>query len=75
MNSFVFQDPERVRGDVTFSNVDFVYPTRPEVKVLDGLSITVTAGQKVALVGSSGCGKSTTIGLLERFYDPIAGYV
>ncbi len=53
----------------------FQYPTRPEVQVLDGLNITVSPGQTVALVGSSGCGKSTTVQLIERFYDAEDGQV
>ncbi|XP_069068459.1 ATP-dependent translocase ABCB1-like [Pleurodeles waltl] len=62
-------------GDVEFKHARFVYPTRPKVKVLQGLNIQVKKGQTLALVGSSGCGKSTTIQLLERFYDPIGGHV
>ena len=48
---------------------------RPDVPVLKGLNLHVKPGQYVALVGSSGCGKSTTVSLIERFYDPIAGEV
>ena len=55
--------------------VYFNYPSRPEVPVLQGLDLTVNPGQTVALVGSSGCGKSTTVSLLERFYDPRDGLV
>ncbi|KAJ3333668.1 GTPase-activating protein [Blyttiomyces sp. JEL0837] len=64
---------DQVEGLVEFRNIKFVYPTRPNVRVLRGLNITVKPGQFVALVGPSGCGKSTTIGLVERFYDPIEG--
>ena len=53
----------------------FRYPTRQDVKVLRGLSLSVQKGQKLALVGSSGCGKSTVISLLERFYDALEGEV
>lgn len=60
---------------VTFSDVKFHYPTRPEVTVLDGLNISVKPGQTLALVGSSGCGKSTSVALVERFYDPADGQV
>lgn len=51
----------------------FNYPNRPEVKILQGLNLKVEKGQTLALVGSSGCGKSTVIQLLERFYDPLDG--
>ena len=67
--------PEECRGDITFENVNFRYPTRPDVKVLKGLSIKVKAGETLALVGQSGCGKSTCIQLLERFYDGSAGNI
>ncbi|XP_054420071.1 ATP-dependent translocase ABCB1 [Pteronotus mesoamericanus] len=62
-------------GNVTFNEVVFNYPTRPDVPVLQGLSLEVKKGQTLALVGSSGCGKSTVVQLLERFYDPLAGCV
>ncbi|KAJ3406830.1 GTPase-activating protein [Chytridiales sp. JEL 0842] len=67
--------PQNVQGVVEFKDVRFVYPTRPNIKILRGLNVRVKPGQFVALVGSSGCGKSTTIGLLERFYDPLSGEV
>ncbi|XP_054846913.1 ATP-binding cassette sub-family B member 5 [Eublepharis macularius] len=62
-------------GNIEFRDIHFVYPTRAEVQVLQGLNITVNKGQTLALVGSSGCGKSTSIQLLERFYDPGSGHV
>ncbi|XP_010127954.1 PREDICTED: multidrug resistance protein 1-like, partial [Chlamydotis macqueenii] len=62
-------------GNIEFRNINFVYPTRPEVQVLQGLNMKVNKGQTLALVGSSGCGKSTSIQLLERFYDPVEGQV
>ncbi|PNJ70212.1 ATP-dependent translocase ABCB1 [Pongo pygmaeus] len=67
--------PNTLEGNVTFSEVVFNYPTRPDIPVLQGLSLEVKKGQTLALVGSSGCGKSTVVQLLERFYDPLAGKV
>ncbi|XP_036102169.1 phosphatidylcholine translocator ABCB4 isoform X5 [Molossus molossus] len=67
--------PDQFQGNVTFNEVVFNYPTRPDVPVLQGLSLEVKKGQTLALVGSSGCGKSTVVQLLERFYDPMTGRV
>jgi ATP-binding cassette subfamily B (MDR/TAP) protein 1 len=64
---------DNMEGTIEFRDVHFRYPTRPEQPVLRGLSLTVKPGQYVALVGASGCGKSTAIALLERFYDPLSG--
>ena len=67
-------DPlDSVDGSIEFRDVHFRYPTRPEQPVLRGLDLIVKPGQYVALVGASGCGKSTTISLIERFYNPLAG--
>ncbi|NXQ12976.1 MDR1 protein, partial [Peucedramus taeniatus] len=60
-------------GKITIKDVAFNYPNRPEVKILQGLNLQVEKGQTLALVGSSGCGKSTVVQLLERFYDPLDG--
>ncbi|XP_070326260.1 ATP-dependent translocase ABCB1 isoform X2 [Odocoileus virginianus] len=67
--------PNTMEGNVAFNEVVFNYPTRPDIPVLRGLSLEVKKGQTLALVGSSGCGKSTVVQLLERFYDPLAGTV
>lgn len=61
--------PENVTGKIEFVNVWFRYPTRKEDFVLRGLNITINPNESVALVGESGCGKSTFVNLLMRFYD------
>ncbi|XP_028289549.1 bile salt export pump-like [Parambassis ranga] len=66
---------DKVKGDIEFLNVSFYYPTRPEVKILDSLSMQIKAGETTAFVGPSGSGKSTTIQLIQRFYDPTDGMV
>ncbi|HKS18090.1 MAG TPA: ABC transporter transmembrane domain-containing protein [Bradyrhizobium sp.] len=67
--------PQPARGDVAFEQVSFAYPTRPEVLAIDGVSLSVKAGEKVAIVGPSGAGKSTLFHLLLRFYDPNLGAI
>jgi ATP-binding cassette subfamily B protein len=67
--------PTPARGDVALDNVSFAYPTRPEVRAVDGVSFSVRAGEKVAIVGPSGAGKSTLFHLLLRFYDPASGSI
>ncbi|XP_009337567.2 ABC transporter B family member 20 isoform X1 [Pyrus x bretschneideri] len=67
--------PPNVYGSLELKNVDFCYPTRPELLVLSNFSLKVNGGQTVAVVGVSGSGKSTIISLIERFYDPVAGQV
>lgn len=62
-------------GNVTYYNAEFFYPSRPSSKVLQGLNLGVMQGQTIALVGASGCGKSTCLQLIMRFYDPTSGYV
>lgn len=71
----IILDSKDVEGAIEFSNVYFRYPTRPDIPVLKGLNLSVYKGQYIALVGASGCGKSTTIGLIERFYQPLSGSV
>jgi ATP-binding cassette subfamily B (MDR/TAP) protein 1 len=67
--------PEKVEGHITFESVKFNYPSRPNVEVVRDLSISFPAGGTAALVGLSGSGKSTVIGLVERFYDPLSGVI
>ena len=67
--------PVPARGDVGFENVSFAYPTRPDAWAIDGVSLSVRAGEKVAIVGPSGAGKSTLFHLLLRFYDPAQGAI
>jgi ATP-binding cassette subfamily B protein len=63
------------RGEVSFSDVHFAYPGRPENAVLDRVTFTVAPGEKVAIVGPSGAGKSTIFHLILRFYDPLSGRI
>jgi ABC-type multidrug transport system fused ATPase/permease subunit len=70
------------KGDIVLDNVNFAYPTRHEVKILDNLCVTFPAGKQTAIVGASGSGKSTIVGLVERWYEldgdpienPLVGY-
>ncbi|CAB3983659.1 Multidrug resistance 1 [Paramuricea clavata] len=66
---------EKTEGHVEFKNVTFRYPFRQDVKVLHGFNLTVEPGKTVALVGSSGCGKSTAVSLIQRLYDVEMGSV
>ena len=63
----------KIYGDVEFDNIHFTYPTRPDIPILKGVDLKIKAGQKVALVGPSGVGKSTIIQLLLRFYNIKSG--
>ncbi|KAF9510493.1 hypothetical protein BS47DRAFT_1373308 [Hydnum rufescens UP504] len=67
--------PSSVTGRITFNDVRFNYPSRPDVPILKGLNLTFEAGSTSALVGASGSGKSTIVALIERFYDPLEGTV
>uniref|UniRef100_A0A667GK14 Bile salt export pump n=1 Tax=Lynx canadensis TaxID=61383 RepID=A0A667GK14_LYNCA len=66
---------DRIKGEIEFHNVTFHYPSRPEVKILNNLSMVIKSGEMTAVVGSSGAGKSTAIQLIQRFYDPSEGMV
>lgn len=75
MNPKSPQDISKVDGKLSFTDVEFRYPTRPNMPVLQKLSLNIKNGHTVALVGPSGCGKSTCIQLLLRYYDPDSGKV
>lgn len=66
---------KRINGGIELKKVEFAYPSRPQTLVLKGFNLEVKAGRSVALVGRSGSGKSTVIGLLQRFYDVQRGSV
>ncbi|EQB43263.1 ABC transporter [Colletotrichum gloeosporioides Cg-14] len=67
--------PQNVIGNIDFENVSFTYPMRPDTRVLDNYSLHIPAGKTTALVGASGSGKSTIVGLLERWYNPASGTI
>ena len=67
--------PPLAQGEIVFENVSFAYPTRPGAKIFDNFNLIIPSGKTIALVGPSGGGKSTTFGLIERFYDPTDGIV
>ncbi|CAO2037478.1 unnamed protein product [Urochloa humidicola] len=67
--------PEKLKGEMNIRRVDFAYPSRPDVLIFKGFSLSIQPCKSIALVGQSGSGKSTIIGLIERFYDPISGVV
>jgi ATP-binding cassette, subfamily B, bacterial len=67
--------PDPARGELTFENVTFHYPTRRDVSALEGLNLTVKPRERLAVVGPSGAGKTTIFQLAERFYDPQSGRV
>lgn len=64
---------EKIEGNLSFKDVHFYYPSRPEIEVLKGVSFNAVAGQKVAIVGPSGSGKSTMAALILQFYHPQSG--
>ncbi|KAL6634545.1 hypothetical protein ACP70R_027216 [Stipagrostis hirtigluma subsp. patula] len=67
--------PVKLNGEVELVDIDFAYPSRPDMIIFKGFSICIQSGKSTALVGKSGSGKSTIIGLIERFYDPLTGVV
>jgi len=67
--------PDQVEGIVEMRKVDFYYPSRPNVQIFKGFNLTIPPGKTIALVGHSGNGKSTILGLIERFYDPQGGAI
>ncbi|KAI9594132.1 P-loop containing nucleoside triphosphate hydrolase protein [Syncephalis fuscata] len=67
--------PENINGNIEIRDVNFSYPSRPDVQILRNYSLDIQSGQTVALVGSSGSGKSTIVSLLERFYSPESGTI
>ena len=67
---------DTIKGKIEFKNIKFTYPDdKGQKPILSELNLVVEAGQKVALVGESGCGKSTTVNLIERLYEPIEGEI
>ncbi|XP_042438125.1 ABC transporter B family member 2-like [Zingiber officinale] len=64
-----------VNGHIKFANVQFSYPSRPDVLIFSGFNLDIPSGKIVALVGGSGSGKSTVISLIERFYEPLSGEI
>ena len=67
--------PQPVAGGLRFEHVRFFYPARPDTAALDGVDITIAPGERVAIVGPSGAGKTTMLQLLLRFYDPAEGRI
>jgi ATP-binding cassette subfamily B (MDR/TAP) protein 1 len=66
---------EKLQGNIRLENIKHIYPSRPEVTVMKGVSLDIPAGKTTALVGASGSGKSTIVGLVERFYEPVEGTI
>ncbi|KAI9110760.1 hypothetical protein K1719_018198 [Acacia pycnantha] len=67
--------PQKIEGSIEIRDVHFSYPSRPKKPILEGFSLSIPAGKSVALVGSSGCGKSTVISLVSRFYEASKGEI
>lgn len=69
------QCPQSIQGEIELTAVNFSYPARPDIRVLDDFSLRVPANSTIALVGASGSGKSTIVGLMERWYEPESGTI
>lgn len=69
------EKPDAIEGSLELGHIRHIYPSRPEVVVMEDVNLTISAGKTTALVGASGSGKSTIVGLVERFYDPVGGDV
>jgi ATP-binding cassette subfamily B (MDR/TAP) protein 1 len=67
------QTPNLIEGEITFRDVRHVYPSRPEQTILEDFNLTIPSSKVTAIVGASGSGKSTVVGLIERFYLPVNG--
>ena len=67
---------ETIQGKIEFKNIKFIYPNdKTQRPILDNLNLTIEPGKKVAFVGESFCGKSTSVNLIERLYEPIEGQI
>ncbi|KAI5063452.1 hypothetical protein GOP47_0021999 [Adiantum capillus-veneris] len=69
------EDVKEIRGAIELKHVDFSYPSRPGIVIFKDFNLKVHPGRSIALVGASGSGKSTVVGLIARFYDPLVGQV
>ncbi len=75
INNIPVDHSHQLSGNVTFNEVGFSYPSRPDIQVLKNISLEANSGEQIALVGSSGAGKSTIASLLLRFYEPDKGSI
>ena len=67
---------ENIKGRIEFKDIKFIYPSdKTQRPILNGLNLSIEPGKKIAFVGESGCGKSTTVNLLERLYEPTEGHI